>query len=309
MATLAAGHQILRYPKTRVEDYDDYLEIQILQYKPPGLGLVKGSSGFQVKSSDDPNSGLSEKNKVIKSTIILPIPKDLSPDTKSVEWGEDRMNSVAAAAAGGAADIIKSGSVGDIFDKIIKGGEKLAGAVNGNTQQAVASGFAIAAVNQLTNQGYDPFAAITRNQGAVVNQNQELLFKGVTLRDFAFNFTMTPRFREEAEEIRSIIRYFKQSSSAYKNVQAGAGSQGLFIASPDVYQLTYKSGKKDHPYLNQFKVCALLSMTVNYGAAGVYATYADGSPIQTNMTLSFRELTPVYYEDYTNGKGEIGTGY
>ena len=56
MATLAEGYQILRYPNTRVEDFDDYLEIQILQYKPPGLGLVKGSSGFQVKSSEDRKS-------------------------------------------------------------------------------------------------------------------------------------------------------------------------------------------------------------------------------------------------------------
>ena len=247
MATLAEGYQILRYPNTRVEDFDDYLEIQILQYKPPGLGLVKGSSGFQVKSSDDPNSGLSEKNKVIKATIILPIPKDLSPDSKSVEWGEDRMNSLAAAAAGGAKDVIGSQNlVSGIFKGLMGGAQRLAGAVDGNTQQSLQAGFAAAAVQQLTQQEADPLAAITRNQGVVLNQNQELLFKGVTLRDFAFNFTMTPRFREEAEEIRNIIRFFKQSSSAHKNVQAGAGSQGLFIASPDVYQLTYKKIGRAH---------------------------------------------------------------
>lgn len=308
MAALIPGYQLLRYPKTKVEDFDDYLEVQILNYVAPGLGVF-GDKGFQVKSSDSPDSAFSDKNKKIKATIILPIPKDLSPDTKSVEWGENKMNSIAAAAVGGAANVIGSGQISNIFGSILGGAQRLAGAATGNTQQAAQAGFAALAINQLSGQEADPLAAITRQTGAVLNQNQELLFQGVSLRDFAFNFTMTPRFKEEAEEIKNIIRAFKQSSSAKKSVEIGAGSQGLFIGSPDVYQITYKSGKQDHPYLNQFKICALLSVSVNYGAAGVYATYADGSPVQTNLTLSFRELTPIYYEDYDTGKGKLGTGY
>jgi len=308
MASLGKDFRLLRYPFEKIDASDDYLEIQILEYKAPGLGVV-GNKGFQVKSSDDPDSQLSEKNKTIKATIILPIPKDLSPDSKSVEWGEDRMNSIAAAVAGGAKDVVGANGVGKMFDTILNGGKRLAGAIDGNTQQQLQAGIAGAATQQLFGQEADPLAAITRQTGAVLNQNQELLFKGVTLRDFAFNFTMTPRFREEAEQVRDIIRFFKQSSSAKKSAPAGAGSQGLFIGSPDVYQITYKSGKQDHPYLNQFKVCALMSMTVNYGGAGVYATYADGAPIQMNMALSFRELTPVYYEDYDAEKGLRGTGY
>ena len=300
--------RLLRYPFEKIDASDDYLEIQILEYKPPGLGARPGA-GFQIKSSDDPDSQLSEKNKKIKATIILPIPKDLSPDSKSVEWGENSMNSLAAAVAGGAKDIIGANGINAAVQTVLNGVGKLAGAIDGNTQQQLQAGLAAASVQQLFGQEPDPLAAITRQTGAVLNQNQELLFKGVSLRDFAFNFTMTPRFREEAEQVRNIIRFFKQSSSAKKSVSAGAGSQGLFIGSPDVYQITYKSGNQDHPYLNQFKVCALMSISVNYGGAGVYATYADGSPIQTNMTLSFRELTPVYYEDYNTEKGLRGTGY
>lgn len=314
MTSYFSDFKILRYPFEKIDASDDFLEIQILEYKPPGFGVV-GNKGFQVKSSDDPDSQLSEKNKNIKATIILPIPKDLSPDSKSVEWGENSMNSFAAAVAGGASDIIGSSGINGILDSVFKGGKRLLGAVNGTTQQAVQAGFASYATQQLFGQEADPLAAFTRQTGAVINQNQELLFKGVTLRDFEFNFTMTPRFREEAEQVRDIIRVFKQSSSAYKgaNVKddkgAEIGSQGLFIKSPDVYQITYKSGNQDHPYLNQFKVCALMSISVNYGGAGVYATYADGAPIQMNMRLSFRELTPVYYEDYYTEKGLRGTGY
>lgn len=308
MTSLGKDFRLLRYPFEKIDASDDYLEIQILEYKAPGFG-VTGNAGFQVKSSDDPDSQLSEKNKTIKATIILPIPKDLSPDSKSAEWGENSMNSLAAAFAGGASDIIGSKGLSGVIDTLKKGLGRAAGALDGNLQQNLQAGLAGAAVQQLFGQEPDPLAAITRQTGAVINQNQELLFKGVTLRDFAFNFTMTPRFREEAEQVRDIIRFFKQSSSAKKSVSVNAGSQGLFIGSPDVYQITYKSGKQDHPYLNQFKVCALMSMSTNYGGAGVYATYADGAPIQMNMSLSFRELTPVYYEDYDAEKGLRGTGY
>jgi hypothetical protein len=312
MASKFSDFKTLRYPKEKIDASDDYLEIQVLEYVPPGLGLVGGSTGFQVKSSDDPDSQLSEKNKKIKATIILPIPKDLSPDAKSVEWGENSMNSVAAAVAGGAKDIIGGKGIDSARNTVLKGVGKLAGAIDGNLQQNLQAGLAIYATQQLFGQEADPLSAMTRQTGAVINQNQELLFKGVTLRDFAFNFTMTPRFREEAEEVREIIRYFKKSSSAKKSASlkgAEGGSQGLFIGSPDVYQIAYKSGNQDHPYLNQFKVCALMGITVNYGGAGVYATYADGAPIQMNMTLSFRELTPVYFEDYGTEKGLRGTGY
>ena len=308
MASNFSDFKILRYPKEKIDVSDDYLEIQVIQYRAPGLGVV-GDKGFQVKSSDDPSSELSEKNKQIKATIILPIPKDLSPDAKSVEWGENSMNSLAAAVAGGASDIVGGTGAGSFIDTLKKGVGRAGGALDGNLQKNFQAAVAGAAMQQLFGQEPDPLAAISRQTGAVLNQNQELLFKGVTLRDFAFNFTMTPRFREEAEEVKEIIRYFKKSSSAYKGVKDGAGSQGLFISSPDVYQIAYKSGNQDHPYLNQFKICALMSMSVNYGGAGVYATYADGAPIQMNMTLSFRELTPVYYEDYNTEKGLRGTGY
>jgi len=41
-------------------------------------------------------------------------------------------------------------------------------------------------------------------------------------------------------------------------------------------------------------------MSVNYTGENVYATYADGTPVSMVMTLTFKELLPVYEEDYVN---------
>ena len=83
-------------------------------------------------------------------------------------------------------------------------------------------------------------------------------------------------------------------------------SGGLFIKSPDVFLLEYKKGSQKHPFLNSFKVCALTSMAVNYTGAGTWTTYSDSTPIKITVDLSFKELEPIYYEDYTNEKTGVG---
>ena len=50
-------------------------------------------------------------------------------------------------------------------------------------------------------------------------------------------------------------------------------------------------------------------MGVDYTAAGTYATYEDTTPVQMSLTLSFKELNPIYAEDYETEEGKIGVGY
>lgn len=301
--------QTFRYPYDRIQDSDDYLKIDIVNYRPPGLGAREG---FRLKSSDDPNSDLTNQLKDLVASIILPMPQDIS-DNKGVEWGEDRMNSLAGAAAGGAANAIGSGGnfLSPIAQSVLTGLNNIKDvATTGNTQQMVGAAFGAAAINALTGQeNIDPFAAITRQTGSILNQNQELLFRGVSLRSHAFSWNFTPRFKEESDQVKTIIKLLKSSMSAKKQGAVADGGKGVFIQSPDVFQLTYYSGSKKHPFLNVFKICALTTMNVSYTASGTYATYGDGTPIQISMALGFQELTPVYAEDYLTTNGEIGVGY
>jgi hypothetical protein len=50
-------------------------------------------------------------------------------------------------------------------------------------------------------------------------------------------------------------------------------------------------------------------MSVNYTGENVYATYEDGAPVSTILSLSFKELEPIYAEDYEKSEGEKGVGY
>ena len=96
---------------------------------------------------------------------------------------------------------------------------------------------------------------------------------------------------------------------AGKKGRAGGGAAELLLKAPEVFRIEYMSGGRRHPYLNRFKICALMNITVNYTGSGTYATYSDATPVHMTMTLTFQELTPIYAEDYETGTGSEGTGF
>ena len=76
-----------------------------------------------------------------------------------------------------------------------------------------------------------------------------------------------------------------------------------------MFQLTYKTGAKNHQFLHKFKPMALLNIGVNYTGAGTYATYDNTAPVHTKIDLTFQELNPIYSEDYDTEEGLEGTGF
>ena len=133
---------------------------------------------------------------------------------------------------------------------------------------------------------------LSRERGTILNPNMTLLMNAPSLRSFSFQFKMTPRDDREAKQVKSIIRSFK------KNMAPFTETSKTFLKTPNVFELRYKKGNDDHPFLHQFKQCALTDISTNYTGEGVYATYGDGSPISTIMTLQFTELVPIYQSDY-----------
>ena len=50
-------------------------------------------------------------------------------------------------------------------------------------------------------------------------------------------------------------------------------------------------------------------MSVNYTNAGTYTSYEDGTPVNIRMSLTFKELNPIYHEDYQESAAGPGVGY
>ena len=300
---------IYRYPRTKLTTSDDYLKITFLQYEAPGLIPREGT--FALPSSDDVygNVGDTDDKQRERGTVILPIPDDIK-DSNSVKWGGNELGPGGAAAVGFGAGAFDTKGMEDLKNKLRATETKLKDAATSGTTQKMLQAIGIGlAANLLTGKNIPISQTTSRFAGAVFNSNIELLFDGIALRQpFTFAYDIVPRSEREAIEVKQIIRKFKIHSAAKKGTVA-EGAAGLFLKAPEVFKIEYMSGGSPHPYLNRFKMCALMNITVNYTGSGTYATYSDATPVHMTMALTFRELTPIYAEDYETGTGSQGTGF
>ena len=261
---------------------------------------------------EDANTRLNKgANRLMKYLIELPIPQDLT-DSNSVTWGEDRANALELGALTVAQNAMGN-SIGDSAQRTIETavtafntGIDIPG-LNSETQGAVRAALSGAAVGAL-GSNVSPQSVISRSTGQILNNNLELLFKGVNLRSFPYSITFSPRSPIEANVVKKIIRRLK-ASMAPKAGEFNGGASGIFIQSPDVFQLKFLKDDVDHPFLHSFKLCALTGMSVNYTNAGTYTSYEDGTPVNIRMSLTFKELNPIYHEDYQQVAAGPGVGY
>ena len=280
----------LRYP-FELLDGTDFMKISMFKYMPGKFTERVGSRGKRPseRMMKSPPMG----------SVILPIPAGVR-DTNAVEWGQHGMNGLQMAIAGGGMGIMNSNTpfqaTGDAVSNMIKEAQGSAGEFGTAAKLAVLA--------QIPNIGVTPNQALSRDQGAVLNPNQELLFTGPTLRSFDYTFRMTPRNSRETKVIRQILRMFKQGMS----VKESTGN-GMFLSAPNIFDIRYYNGKGDqHEFLNTIKVAALTNMGVNYTPDNSYMTLPDSSMTAYEMSLSFKELEPVLDSDYSYLDGDSMDG-
>ena len=274
---------------------------------------MSGNEPIGVKvNNTDANSRLGSGMKQrTKFYIELPIPQDLT-DSNSVTWGEDRVNALELAAL----NVAQGAMAGNIGEGAVEAAQLAVTALNtgvniptlsGDTQDAVRAALSGAAIGAL-GSNVSAKSVIARSTGQILNNNLELLFQGVNLRSFPYSITFSPRDPKESRMVKDIIRSLKMAM-APKAGEMESSAQGIFLKSPDVFQLKYLRDGHDHPFLNSFKLCALTGMTVNYTNAGTYTSYEDGTPVNIRMNLTFKELNPIYHEDYLSDGAGSGVGY
>lgn len=270
--------QDLRYP-LYLSDEQDKIRISMYRYKAKPFNASNISTGSPF--------GQREKDKSSMGTVLLPISSVIN-DSNAVEWSQNSMTSMQAAAAAASQSMIMEGGqgVGESLDAF---GKLITGPGNESIKRAIAT--------ELAGQAAGVQGLLSRTTGAIQNPNMELLFTGPQLRSFNYTFRLTPRSAKEAREVRQIIRFFKQGMSVKK------ANTGLFLKAPNIFSITYLNGNKKHPYLNTIKDCALVTCSVNYTPDGNYMAYSDeygeSSMTSYELQLTFNELEPLFDDDYT----------
>ena len=293
--------QTLRYPYKKLTDSDDYLMIKVVRYQPPGYNT--GAGNFTALTS---TQALKNNIKTPEAIILLPIPQNIQ-DQNSVNWGENKLNGFELKGAQAAQGALTSENLAQRTMDAVNGYARdlTKAAVGGNLQSQIVS-FYTSKLLGIAGGNATAADLLSRTTGQVLNQNQELLFNGVNLREFSFEYDLAPRDGNEAKEIKKFITTLKRAHVARTGANNSPGS-GLFISAPRVFQLEYRSGNKKHPFLHSFKPMAMKGMSVNYTGSGNYSVYGDSTPVHMKISMNFQELNPIYFEDYSDS--DIGVGY
>jgi hypothetical protein len=122
-------------------------------------------------------------------------------------------------------------------------------------------------------------------QGLAINPQQQLLFEGIDFRDYQMAFTFTPYSQQEAVDVKKIIQTFR--THAAPQIVTGAG--GMFFVPPSTFNLEFMLNGKENPNVTRVAESVITSIDVNYAPNG-WSTHPDGAPIQTTLTIQFKEI-------------------
>jgi len=316
---------VLRYPLEALTGTTDYLQIDILEYKRPKNQLTRpagfGTNTLNRASGRTTSGSLARKSVVNDGSILLQVPSNVQ-DGNAVNYGDSSMNTLIGAAAGIVGNAMGKG--GEELAKIQKQGlsktlENFGTAVKDDAQKRFANSQGVGQAAQdfmnakLTSSALGVFGGnvsaqdlLARQTGQIFNPNLELLFDAPTLRSFTFSFKMTPRSEQEAKQCKLIIRSFKQNMAPKANTESGIDGTGIFLKTPNIFELRYRKGNRDHPFLHKFKQCFLTNFSVNYTAEGTHTTYDDATPVSMQMDMTFKEIEPIYDVDYKDSDNSVG---
>ena len=127
--------------------------------------------------------------------------------------------------------------------------------------------------------------------GNVVNPHVALLFEGVNLKTFTFQWRFSPDSEGESILLKQILNKIKKHIYP-KYTQSGENN--FYLRFPHQVDLYY-TGSKD--YLHYFKRAACTSMETNFTPEGV-SFFVGGAPTMIDVTMAFQESEIWTSEDF-----------
>lgn len=125
--------------------------------------------------------------------------------------------------------------------------------------------------------------------GFASNPQLQMLYKGLGVRSFQLSFTFSPKSKKEAKIVDNIIYTFKRYAAPVFASGGTVSSQSMYLIPPALFSVKFYNKGVENPFLPRYTDCVLETINVNYAPNG-FAAHTDGAPIQTQLTLQFKEI-------------------
>lgn len=251
---------------------------------PSDLGTsVKGGQHYMLIESFESRNAV-DTGTTVKSTIALYIPPN-ALKTSFTQNYEGLEGAGLKASTGAGLGNLGTDFFGTVGAATLGG---IGGSIGGLAQQI---GGKIANKGNFLSAGF----------GLSPNSHTALVYRGpgeFRTHDFTFNFF--PKNRTDATTVKNIISEFQRGM-----LPQLAGTQinsrrlsSPFFKSPRHYRIKFldASGAKNQ-YLFDIKTSVITSMNVNHDPNSIVSFHRDGSPVQSQLTLTFKEIEYVVSDE------------
>lgn len=128
--------------------------------------------------------------------------------------------------------------------------------------------------------------------------NQRTLFQQVGIRTFVFTFKMIANNRAEAQEVKNIVKFFRQELYPEK-ILVGESGIPLAYKFPNMFEIDIKNRYGDNP---AFKIqrCYLRDVQTSFNSAAT-GMHQDGNFVEVDISLSFQEITALHKQQIRDG--------
>jgi hypothetical protein len=131
--------------------------------------------------------------------------------------------------------------------------------------------------------------------GYPLNPRLEILFTGRRQRGFVFEILMSPVNEGEANAIQNIIRLLRFHSSP------DISASSYFFVPPAEFDITFYKDGKENLNIPRINTCVLEKIEVDMAPTGSYSAFSTGHPVQTRLSLGFREVEILHKARITQG--------
>ena len=275
---------------------------------PHGLLMIFNEYRFEASTTRALLSLPEQSTNIVQSpkgAILLPIPNTLI-DRNSMRITQTDMadtyfyEGAARSAAAGKAAFETGGIAVDVTQKI----GDLWSSIKNASPSDILGGL------RKTFGGNFNLNAISQGVGETLNPKSSLMFNGIDLKSFSFDWVLAPSEPAESDAIAKIIQKLKENSlPSYYTNSALTRAMLNYPSTVDMYLLGV-----DTNYFMKFKTSMISDVTFSYTPNGV-SILRGGKPAAVNLSISLREMDIHTANDYgydpttTNIWGSIVDAY